>query len=186
MITYRVLEGDALRLYGAFLKQRGQDSLVMYFGYAVRMENIAELVETMLANPTLHHVIVAEDDRFETIATVHMAQMSKHEMEFGFMVAEQHRKLGIASEMMDFAMTWCRNRGFNDIFMHCLNYNAPIKHLVRKHGLEITSEGADADARVTLPKTNIFSIGHEMLFRQQNLFNTNVKHNIQSFRRAIV
>lgn len=186
MITYRVLEGNDLRVYGSFLKERSQDSLVMYFGYAVRPENIDELAETMLSNPKLHHVIVAEDDRFEMVATVHMAEMSSTEMEFGFMVAEQYRKKGIASEMMDFAMTWCRNRGFSGIFMHCLSYNAPIKHLVRKHGLEITTEGTEADARVILPRTNIFSIGHEMLMRQQNFININLKHNIQSFRRALL
>ena len=186
MITCRVLGRRESRLYEYFLRERNLDTRSMYFGCPIADESITKLVDHMITNSENHRIIVAEDDRFETIATVHMAQMDEHEMELGFMVAEQHRKLGIASEMMDFAMTWCRNRGFNDIFMHCLNYNAPIKHLVRKHGLEITSEGADADARVTLPKTNIFSIGHEMLFRQQNLFNTNVKHNIQSFRRAIV
>lgn len=186
MITYRVLEGRDLQHYGSFLKQRSLDSLVMYFGYAVNYENIDRLIVSMMDHPQHHHVLLAEDDNFETIATVHMAQMSQHEMELGFMVAEQHRKQGVASAMMDYAMTWCRNRGYNDIFMHCLSYNAPIKHLVRKHGLEVTTEGTEADARVTLPKTNIFSIGHEMFMRQQNLINTNIKHNIQSFRRALV
>lgn len=186
MITYRVLEGRDLAHYATFLKQRSIDSLVMYFGYAVNHEHIDRLIVTMMDKPELHYVLLAEDDNFEPVATVHMAQMNKHEMEFGFMVAEPYRKQGIASGMMDFAMTWCRNRGFNDIFMHCLSYNAPIKHLVRKHGLEISSEGTEADARVTLPRTNIFSIGHEMFMRQQNIVNTNIKHHIQSFRRALV
>jgi RimJ/RimL family protein N-acetyltransferase len=185
MITYRLLRDSELLKYAMFLKQRNSDSLNLYFGHAMRHEMIDHLVDGMVAEPHLHHVVVAEDIDEEIVGTVHIARMNDHEVEFGVMVAEAYRGKGIASGMMDYAMTWARNRGFRDLYMHCLSYNAPIKHLVLKHGLAISRDGIESDARVTMPPTNIFSIGHEIALRQQNAVNTTLNHTIQSFRRAL-
>jgi RimJ/RimL family protein N-acetyltransferase len=185
MIAYRVLQNWELPKYAVYLKQRNSDSLNMYFGHAVTHERIDMLLEDMLANQTLHHIVVAEDIDQEIVGTVHIAQMNSHEVEFGVMVAEAYRKMGVASGLMDYAMTWARNRGFRDLYMHCLSYNAPIKHLVTKHGLEISRDGLESDARVTMPPTNIFSIGHEIALRQRNAVNATMNHTIQSFRRAL-
>lgn len=185
MITYRVLFDQELPKYAIFLKQRSMGSLSIYFGHAVTNERIELLVDDMIANPSMHHIVVAEDVDKDIVGTVHIAQMNDHEVEFGVMVAEAYRQKGIASGLMDYAMTWSRNRGFRDLYMHCLSYNAPIKHLVTKHGLAISRDGIESDARVTMPPTNIFSIGHEMVLRQQNAVNMSVNHTIQSFRRAL-
>lgn len=185
MITYRVLFKQEMPKYAVYLKQRSMGSLSIYFGYAITNENIELLVEDMVANNHLHDIVVAEDTDGEIVGTVHIARMNDHEVEFGVMVAEAYRKKGIASGLMDYAMTWARNRGYRDLYMHCLSYNAPIKHLVTKHGLEISRDGIESDARVTMPPTNIFSIGHEMVLRQQNAVNKTMNHTIQSFRKAI-
>lgn len=157
----------------------------MYFGYAITHEQIDRLVQDILDNPTKHYIVAGEDLDNELIATVHIAEMGDKTVEFGVMVAEAYRKKGVASAMMDYAITWTRNRGYTDLYMHCLSYNAPIKHLVRKHGLAVTTEGIESDAVLEIPSTNIFSVGHEILLRQQNAFNYGIKHNIQSFRRAL-
>ena len=185
MITYRVLFDQELPKYALFLKERSMGSLSIYFGHAITYEGIDKLMADMVANAGMHHVVVAEDVDNEIVGTVHIAQMNDHEVEFGVMVAEAYRQKGIASGLMDYAMTWARNRGFRDLYMHCLSYNAPIKHLVTKHGLAISRDGIESDARVTMPPTNIFSIGHEMVLRQQNAVNMSVNHTIQSFRRAL-
>jgi len=185
MITYRVLFDQELPKYEVFLKQRSMGSLSIYFGYAITNENIERLVNEMVANCHHHHVVVAEDTDGEIVGTVHIAQMNGHEVEFGVMVAEAYRKMGIASGLMDYAMTWSRNRGYTDLYMHCLSYNAPIKHLVTKHGLAISRDGIESDARVTMPPTNIFSIGHELVLRQQNAVNKTMNYTIQSFRKAL-
>lgn len=185
MITYRILSDSELPKYAMFMKQRNSDSLNLYFGTAINHGMIDHLVEGMIQNPALHHVVVAEDIDQEIVGTVHIAMMNAHEVEFGVMVAEAYRKMKIASGMMDYSMTWAQNRGFRDLYMHCLSYNAPIKHLVKKHGLIISTEGTESDARVTMPPTNIFSIGHEIALRQQNLINASLNHTIQSFRKVI-
>jgi len=185
MITYRVLFDQELPKYALFLKERSMGSLSIYFGHAITYEGIDKLMADMVANVSMHHIVVAEDLDQEIVGTVHIAQMNDHEVEFGVMVAEAYRQKGIASGLMDYAMTWARNRGFRDLYMHCLSYNAPIKHLVRKHGLAISQEGTESDARVTMPPTNIFSIGHEIALRQQNAYAGAVKHHLQSFRKAL-
>lgn len=185
MITYRVLFDQELAKYAFFLKQRSMGSLSIYFGHAVTNERIDILVNDMISKPHMHHVVVAEDVGGEIAGTVHIAHMNDREVEFGVMVAESYRKQGIASGLMDYAMTWSQNRGYTDLYMHCLSYNAPIKHLVTKHGLAISRDGIESDARVTLPPTNIFSVGHEMVLRQQNAVTATMNHTIQSFRRAL-
>jgi RimJ/RimL family protein N-acetyltransferase len=185
MITYRILSDSELPKYAMFMKQRNSDSLNLYFGTAINHSMIDNLVEGMMQKTQFHQIVVAEDIDQEIVGTVHIAMMDEHAVEFGVMVAEAYRKKKIASGMMDYAMTWAQNRGFRDLYMHCLSYNAPIKHLVKKHGLAVSTEGTESDARVTMPPTNIFSIGHEIALRQQNIINTSLNHTIQSFRKVL-
>jgi hypothetical protein len=58
--------------------------------------------------------------------------------------------------------------------MHCLSYNQPILHLVKKHGLEVSKDFGDADARVKLPTPNMFTLGKEAMYHQSRLFQKNV------------
>lgn len=185
MITYRILLPFEIPKYAIYLKQRNLDSLQMYFGYNITPEHIDDLVEKMVGEPQKNHIVVAEDFDNEIVGTVHIAEMAEHQVEFGVMVAEAYRKQGIASGLMDYAMTWAQNRGYHDLYMHCLSYNAPIKHLVRKHGLSVSTEGTESDAEVTMSPSNIFTIGHEIVLRQRNAANYIVKHQIQSFRKAL-
>lgn len=182
MITCRVLDSKELQRYEYYLKNRNMDSRSIYFGYPASDEQIEELVSNMIANSDKHRVVVAEDSDLDIVGTIHIANISNTEVEFGVMVAEAYRGHGISSQMMEYALTWCRNRGLNDVYMHCLGYNKPIIHLVSKYGLEITREYGDADARVTLPTSNIFTFGTECLLRHQNA----VQHNIRSFRKMLL
>lgn len=181
MITCRVLPAHETRRYEYFLKERGMDTRSMYFGYPAPEEQITKLVDEIVNNPTKHHILVAENDQLEIIGTIHIAHMSDSEVELGVMVAEAYRKQGVSSVMMEYAMTWCQNRGLRNVFMHCLSYNKPIIHLVNKFGLEITKEYGDADARVTLPVFNVFTLGKEAVLRHRNL----VHENIRSFQRIL-
>ena len=181
MITCRVLGRRESRLYEYFLKERNLDTRSMYFGYAAPDEQIVRLVDEVVAHPDKHRIIVAENDQLEIVGTIHIASLSDCEVEFGVMVSEAYRGLGISSQMMDYAMTYCQNRGLNHVYMHCLGHNKPIIHLVEKYGLEITKEYGDADARVTLPPINFFTLGREAYLRHQNT----LQQNIRSFRRMM-
>jgi RimJ/RimL family protein N-acetyltransferase len=176
-----VLDTAELTVYGTFLKDRTEQSLRMYFGGGVSEFYLDELVKKIVENSDQHRIVVAENDQNQIVGTIHIAFMTDKSVEFGVMVAEDYRKLGISSKMMDFAMTWCQNRGKHDIYMHCLGYNAPIIHLVEKHGLAITKEMGDADAHVTLPSSNLYSLQHEAMLHQSNY----VANNFRTFRKIM-
>ena len=181
MITCRVLDSAEIRRYEFFLKERNMSSRSMYFGYAITDEAVEQLVQHMTDNIDKHRVVVAEDENMDIVGTVHIANMSATEVEFGVMVAEAYRKQGVSSLLMDYAITWCQNRGLSNIYMHCLSFNQPILHLVKKHGLGVSNEYGDSDARVVLPPTNAFTIGKEAFYRQHHL----LQKNILSFKRML-
>lgn len=181
MITCRLLSHNELRRYEYFLKQRNMDTRSMYFGIPYTDEQITKLVDIMVADPDRHRMIVAENSDLEVVGTIHIATLRPGEVELGVMVAEAYRKQGISSQMMDYAITWCQNRDLRHIYMHCLSYNRPILHLVEKFGLGITKDFGDADARVTLPTMNMFSLGKEAMLRHKNL----VQDNLIRFHRML-
>jgi RimJ/RimL family protein N-acetyltransferase len=180
-ITCRVLGNYEIRRYEYFMRERNYDSRSMYFGCPIKDESITKLVDHMIANNSHHKVIVAEDEYFDVVGTIHIAIINNTEVELGVMVSEAYRGLHISTKMMDFALNWCRNRGFLGIYMHCLSYNAPLLHLVKKYGLEITSQLGDSEAVIKLPSANIFTLGRENLDVQQAI----LKQNVMSFKKML-
>lgn len=169
MITCRLLEPHEIKHYEFFLKERNMDSRSMYFGIAYTDEQIERLVKIMVSDPERHKMVVAENLDGEIVGTVHIASVSETEVELGVMVAEAYRGQGVSSLMMDYAMTWCQNRNLRNVYMHCLSYNRPIIHLVEKFGLSISKDNGDADAKVTLPTLNMFSLGKEAMFHHKRM-----------------
>lgn len=146
----------------------------MYFGVAVSDAYIDHLIEKVIANPGDHHFLVATIGN-EWVGTIHLAHISEQDMEFGIMVHPEHRGEGYADEMMTEAIVWIRNRGFNHLYLHCLNRNTAMRHLAKKHGLIMHSEGGDVDAEMTLPPPSILTYTQEALNFQKNIFFLNLK-----------
>ena len=169
MITCRLLEHSEIPRYEYFLRERNMDTRSMYFGIVYSDEQIARLVKIMSNDPDRHAMVVAENEDQEIVGTVHIALLSETEVELGVVVAEAYRGQKVSSSMMDYAITWCQNRNLRDVYMHCLSYNRPILHLVKKFGLGISQSQGDADARVTLPTLNMFSLGKEAMLRHKNM-----------------
>lgn len=165
MVTCRLLSKKELGLYGTYLKNRDRDSLTRYFGVLVSDEVIDKLVNNMVANEDLHDVLVAENEKLQIVGTIHIARMSDHRVELGVMVSEAYRGMGVATEMMEVALLYCRNRGLYDVFMHCMSNNEAIMHLVKKKGLYISPMAGEADAHVTLPHSSIFTLAWENWIR---------------------
>ena len=180
-ITCRALSAYEIRRYEYFLKERSMDSISMYFGCPLKSEAITNLVDRMVEDTDHHKVIVAEDEQFEVIGTIHIAIVNDSEVELGIMVAEAHRGQNVSTKMMDYVLNWCRNRGFTGLYMHCLSYNAPVLHVVKKYGLEITSQLGDSEAVIKLPSANIFTLGRENLDVQQAI----LKQNVMSFKKML-
>jgi len=136
-----------------------------YFGCILAPEAIDALIEKFSNNSKNHHVLVAKVDG-QWVGTIHIATHGK-EVEFGVIVSTQYRKQGVASVMMDEAITWARNRFYTDLYMHCISWNQPIKNLSRKHGLKPRNMMGDSEAQLHLKPPTIVTFLKERINNAQ-------------------
>lgn len=185
MYTCRLLNKNELGLYGEFLKKRDRDSLTRYFGTLVSAQVIDNLVNGMIEHKDIHDVLVAENEKLEIVGTIHIARMNEHQVELGIMVLEAYRGMGVASEMMNLALLYCRNRGLRDVYMHCMSNNEAIMNLIKKQGLHISNQTGEADAHVTLPYSSIFTLAWENWIRSQEYAHRLTNEQLLTFNRVL-
>jgi len=92
------------------------------------------------------------------------------DIEFGIIVAREYRGQGIADRLMDEAVTWAQNRRYKRLYLHCLSWNQPIKHLCKKYGLEIQDRDGSGEVNVELPPPSMLSVGKEFASTNRNIF----------------
>ena len=166
MITTEFLSQDQLPEYGSWLKAQDPQTLHLYFGCAISPDSIDSLMQQFSSKPRDNHYLVAKVDS-NWAGTIHIATHGK-EVEFGVIVTLAYRKQGIANLMMDEAITWARNRYYKDLFMHCISWNRPIKHLCQKHGLVPRNMMGDSEANLELQPPTPFSFFKEQMSVQRN------------------
>ena len=151
-----------------WLEIQDEETRQLYFGVAGSNHVIEALMERVLANPEEHKFLVAKaGDRW--IGTIHIATYNNI-VEFGLIVDEEYRGKGIAGEMLEEAIVWARNRGYTELFMHCLGWNKPIQHLCHKHGLATHNMYGDSEVDIKLEPANWITINKEICIKQRNLF----------------
>lgn len=182
MITTRFLTVDEYKKYGDWMKSQDQDTLHMYFGFAVNSEYIDRLIKTITDNHKGHHFLVAEDAD-EIVGVIHIAESAINEVEFGVSVAKNRRQQGIANIMMKQAILWARNRGYGSLYMHCLTWNTPIKKLCMKHGLSVKSAYGESETKMTLPPCDLVSISQEIAVQQKNIYRMFLQENLKLFEK---
>ena len=169
MITTRFLFTSEYGQYSDWLKRLDFDTRQTYFGVPQSDEGIDALVRGIVNKPKEHFFLVAEY-RGQWIGCIHIAESSIDEVEFGVIVDPAHRGKGIADRMMSEAIVWSRNRGYHSLYMHCLSWNQPIRHLCRKHRLEMRSESGETDVKMSLPPADFTTITQEMITRNRNVY----------------
>jgi GNAT superfamily N-acetyltransferase len=167
MLTTEFLSRDQYSQYGSWLKAQDPQTLHDYFGYTMGQEAIDLLIDQLISNPKRNHFLVAKING-KWAGTIHIAT-HEQEVEFGVIVAPQYRKQGIANVLMDEAITWARSRYYKDLFMHCISWNRPIKHLCQKHGLVPRNMMGDSEANLTLqPPTPATVLKKQMIIAKRN------------------
>jgi GNAT superfamily N-acetyltransferase len=169
MWPVRFLKPKEFAQYGQWLKAMDEDTRALYFGVAVTDEFIDNLMERILAKPEQHQFLVAYRYK-QWYGALHLAQISDTAIEFGISVDPEHRGQGIASVLMDEAIIWVRNRGFETLYLHCLSRNAAMKHLCKKHRLEMREDHGDADVATRLPPPSVITMGCEIFNTNRNIF----------------
>jgi GNAT superfamily N-acetyltransferase len=103
-------------------------------------------------------------------------------VEFGVIVDEDYRGQGVAGNLLDEAIIWARNRGYTELYMHCLGWNKPIQHLCHKHGLETKNMLGDSEVELKLDPANWITINKEICIKHRNIFHTLLQANSMLYR----
>jgi GNAT superfamily N-acetyltransferase len=169
MITTMFLPCGEYDMYGDWLLRQDADTLKNYFGVTATPGFVRDLVDRVAMSPGKHQFLIALDDN-RWAGALHMAMYLNTDVEFGIIVAQEYRGQGIADRLMDEAVTWAQNRRFQHLYLHCLSWNQPIKHLCRKYGLEIHQRDGSGEVSVELPPPSMISVGKEFATMNRNIF----------------
>jgi RimJ/RimL family protein N-acetyltransferase len=180
MLATRFLPVQDFHFYGDWLREQSADTLATYFGIPVSSTFINSLIDRILSNPEEHYFLVATRGA-KWIGVIHMARISEKDMEFGIMVTEDERNQGIADQLMAEAITWIQNRGFDTLYLHCLNRNSAMKHLATKHGLELHENYGDVQAITHVPPPSLLSYIQESMTVNKNIFYMNLRNTWGAF-----
>jgi RimJ/RimL family protein N-acetyltransferase len=175
MIVTEFLSVGDYKHFGDWLRIQDEETRQLYFGVAGSDNVINALIDRVVGNPEDHYILVARDKK-RWIGTIHIA-VSGRMVEFGIIVDTKYRGQGIANILMDEALTWARNRGYTELFMHCLGWNKPIQHLCHKHGLETRNMYGDSEVEVKLPPANWVTINREFCIGQRNIYRKFLQNN---------
>jgi RimJ/RimL family protein N-acetyltransferase len=154
--------------FGDWLRIQDEETRQLYFGVSGSDHVINALMDRVVGNPDDHYFLVAKDKN-RWVGTIHIA-VNNCVVEFGVIVDEEYRGQGIANTLMDEALVWARNRGYKELFMHCLGWNKPIQHLCHKHGLATHNMYGDSEVELKLEPANWITINKEICIKQRNLF----------------
>jgi GNAT superfamily N-acetyltransferase len=172
MITTRFLSPKEYHWYADWIKEQDDETIRMFFGMSVSEYYIENLVESFVKNTENNYFLVAERNGV-WIGTVHIAVVNDSDIEFGIIVDHSSRKQGIADTLMKEAIEWATHRKYTHLYMHCLSWNKPIRHLCEKHGLEIKNftDGKEVESRCKLPPLKITSnVGKDFSMKNHNLY----------------
>jgi GNAT superfamily N-acetyltransferase len=171
MFATEFLSAKHLYQYGDWLKSQDEETCQLYFGVTGGPGLVESLVERIEVQPDRHEILVAQNCT-KWLGTLHIAKMSDSEVEFGLIVHRDYRGKGIANSMLEEAIVWARNRGYTDLFMHCLGRNKPIQHLCQKHGLVPHNMMGDSEVKVKLNPPSWASVVSEVGIMQRNVYHT--------------
>lgn len=156
--------------YTDWMKNQDAEARRLYFGVAGGDDMIDRLMLTIEADPDNHKFLVAVSHG-HWAGTIHIA-ISGTQVEFGIMVGESYRGQGIGGMLLEQALIWARNRGYRELYMHCLSWNQPIKHLCAKHGLQLRNMLGETDVTIPLPPASWTTLIQETNTKNRNIFHT--------------
>lgn len=168
MITTRLLTHNEYPSYGDWLKSQDDETLRLYFGVTMDESAIDMLINRIVKDPSSHEFLVGEREG-KRVGCVHIA-VSKDEVEFGIIIDKKLRGQKVGSKLLSEAILWARNRNYQNLYMHCLSWNQPIKHLCAKHGLKMNSEHGETEVKVDLPPRTFQSLVKEATSKQSQLW----------------
>jgi GNAT superfamily N-acetyltransferase len=168
MIITEFLSVTEYSQFRNWLEIQDEETRQLYFGVSGSQYVIESLMKNILSEPEKHHFLVAKDNG-RWVGSIHIA-VTNDIVEFGVIVDEEYRGQGVGGLLLEEAILWSRNRGYKELFMHCLGWNQPIKHLCHKHGLETKNMYGDSEVEIRLEPANWVTLNKELRIKQRNLY----------------
>ena len=111
-------------------------------------------------------LFAVQDERLQVVAAVHIATTGQA-AELGLSVLPGARARGYGNVLFRRAVTFLRNRGAAEVFVHCLAENGAMMHLARKNGMRVSHSAGESDARLALDPATADSFVNEWLDDQK-------------------
>ena len=161
--TVRLGELDRPALATHFLALDREDRRLR-FGAALSDEALREYVARI--DFERDGLFAVQDERLQVIAAVHIATTGRA-AELGLSVHPRARGRGYGDALFRRAVTFLRNRGVAEVFVHCLAENGAMMHLARKNGMRMSHSAGESDARLALDPATADSFVNEWLDDQK-------------------
>ena len=169
MISTRFLSTDEYHKFGWWLKGLNAEDRRMYFGVIVSDQYIDNLVSRITQDPDNHQFLVCYNCT-GWLGVLHIARVNEHSIEFGLSVSEQYRNFGIGSDLLKEGIVWARNRGYQQLYLHCVKWNTTMAHLAMKHDLAMTYRDGDFDVVTRLAPPSWYSLQQETADVNRRIF----------------
>ncbi len=114
------------------------------------------------------------DDDLELVGAAHLARGDDY-AELGVSVLAGHRRRGLGGALLERAALHARNWRRSKLFMHCLRENETMMHLARQQGMDVVTDGGEADAWLKLPQPDAGSYFGEVFAQRVALFDFALK-----------
>ena len=176
--TVRLRANDRACLLAHFIALDGEDRRLR-FGSPIGDEGIASYVARI--DFERDGLFAVHDDNLEMVALVHVA-ITGAAAELGLSVLPGWRGDGYGNALLRRAVTYLRNRGAAEVFVHCLSENGAMMHLARKNGMRIVYSGGESDARLALDAPTADSFIAEWLDDQRGLAVKTLRQNARNAR----
>ncbi|HIV69302.1 MAG TPA: GNAT family N-acetyltransferase [Candidatus Aquabacterium excrementipullorum] len=102
------------------------------------------------------------DRRLRLVAVAHLAALPgtgkrPPAMEFGVSVLPSGRGRGLGQRLFEHAIMHARNHGARALVIHALTENRPMLRIALRAGAQLETDGADAEAWLSLPRDTLGS-----------------------------
>lgn len=169
MISTRFLHADDHHLFGPWLKRLCAEDRRMYFGITVSDQYIDNLIARITADADQHTFLVSYNCT-GWLGVLHIARVSDDAIEFGLSVSEEYRNFGIGGDLLAEGITWARNRGYTQLYLHCVKWNTVMAHLAGKYDLITTHQDSAADVATRLAPPSWYSLQQETADVNRRIF----------------
>jgi GNAT superfamily N-acetyltransferase len=150
------------------------------FGASLSTEGIAVYLDNIDFDRDA--VFAVHDDRLALVGVAHVA-FANDLAELGLSVLPAHRGHGVGGALFERAAAHARNRFVPRLYMHCLKESAPMMRIARRVGMDIVTDGRDADAHLDLPPASPASIAGEFMTDGFALYDHAIKAHAASWKR---